>query len=97
MQALNGKVAIVTGGATLIGAGVIEVLRAAGAKVALFDIDAAGGERVAAAGAPGSTRFWNVDISDDVQLADGVASAATAFGRIDFLVNLACTYLDNGA
>lgn len=97
MQGLNGKVAIVTGGATLIGAGVIDVLRACGVKVALFDIDSAGGERVAAQGGPDNTCFYPVDISDDAQLAQGVAQAASRFGRIDYLVNLACTYLDNGA
>lgn len=96
MKGLAGKVAIVTGGATLIGAAVVETLRGFGAKVAIFDIDATGGARVAAA-APDTTRFWPVDISDDTQLADGVAAVAQHFGSIDLLVNLACTYLDGGA
>jgi NAD(P)-dependent dehydrogenase (short-subunit alcohol dehydrogenase family) len=96
MKGLDNKVAIVTGGATLIGAGVVATLRAYGMRVALFDIDAAGGERVAAAD-PAGTRFWPVDIADDAQLERGVADAAAHFGRIDFLVNLAATYLDDGA
>ncbi|HEY9270460.1 MAG TPA: short-chain dehydrogenase, partial [Achromobacter sp.] len=41
MKGLDNKVAIVTGGATLIGAGVVAALRAKGVRVALFDIDAA--------------------------------------------------------
>jgi NAD(P)-dependent dehydrogenase (short-subunit alcohol dehydrogenase family) len=96
MKGLEHKVAIVTGGATLIGAGVVRALRGRGVRVALFDIDAEGGERVAAED-PAGTRHWPVDITDDAQLARGVAEAAAHFGRIDYLVNLAATYLDDGA
>lgn len=96
MKGLNGKVAIVTGGATIIGAAVVQVLKDFGARVAVFDIDSAGGAR-AVADAPESLRFWPVDITDDEQLARGVAGVAEHFGRIDHLVNLACTYVDNGA
>ncbi|WCM94516.1 SDR family oxidoreductase [Acidovorax sp. NCPPB 2350] len=96
MKDLQGKVAIVTGGATLIGAAVVRALRGYGMRVALFDIDAEGGARVAAEDAQ-ATRFWPVDITDDAQLARGVADVAGHFGRIDGLVNLAATYLDDGA
>src|SRR5437879_2043116 len=70
MKGLQGKVAIVTGGATIIGAAVVEVLRGFGARVAVFDIDAAGGDR-AVASDPVATRFWKVDITDDEQVAQG--------------------------
>ncbi|WP_197387870.1 SDR family oxidoreductase [Ralstonia pseudosolanacearum] len=96
MKGLEGKVAIVTGGATLIGAAVVRTLHSYRVKVALFDIDAASGNRVAAED-PDGTRFWPVDITDDQQLERGVADAAAHFGRVDFLVNLAATYLDDGA
>ena len=96
MKGLGGKVAIVTGGATLIGAAVVEVLRGFGLRVAVFDIDAVGGA-AAATRDPSATQFWPVDITNDAQLADGVAAVASHFGRIDCLVNLACTYTDNGA
>lgn len=95
MKGLEGKVAIVTGGATIIGAAVVEVLRGFGTRVAVFDIDTAGGVRAVAAD-PAATRFWPVDITDDAQLASGVAGVVETFGRIDYLVNLACTYIDNG-
>ena len=42
MQAMKGKVAIVTGGATLIGEAVVDKLVAAGAQVVVFDVDADG-------------------------------------------------------
>lgn len=96
MKDLEGKVAIVTGGATIIGAAVVQALRSHGVRVALFDIDAVGGNRVASADPDGS-RFWQVDITDDRQLTQGVAEVAEHFGRLDFLVNLAATYLDDGA
>jgi NAD(P)-dependent dehydrogenase (short-subunit alcohol dehydrogenase family) len=96
MKGLQGKVAIVTGGATLIGSSVVEVLRGFGLRVAVFDIDAVGGAK-AVSRDPAATRFWPVDITDDMQLAVGVGAVADHFGRIDHLVNLACTYTDNGA
>lgn len=95
MKDLEGKVAIVSGGATLIGASVVEVLRRYGTRVAVFDVDVAGGEQVVAAGAP-ECRFWHVDITDDAQLEQAVGEVVAHFGRLDFLVNLAATYLDDG-
>lgn len=96
MKDLQGKCIIVTGGATLIGAGVVRALRGYGARVALFDIDAGNGARVASEDAAAS-RFWQVDITQDEQLDAAVADVARHFGRIDGLVNLAATYLDDGA
>lgn len=97
MKGLAGKVAVVTGGATLIGAAVVQRLRADGVKVAVLDIDAQGGQRLLEAGDGDTLGFWAVDISDDAQLEAAVAAVAARFGGVDLLVNLACTYLDDGA
>ena len=48
LLSLDGRVALVTGGATGIGEGIARTLAAAGAQVVIGDVDTAGAERVAA-------------------------------------------------
>lgn len=94
MKGLNNKIAIVTGGATKIGATVAKVLSSYGVKVTIFDIDAANGEKVAQSEL--NIDFLPVDITDDQQLKQGIDRVAQKYGQLDFLVNLAATYLDEG-
>lgn len=96
MDGLTDKVAIVTGGATIIGRAVVDVLRGYGVKVAIFDIDVSGGERAAAVD-PVSVRFWPVDVTNDSQVGRGINEAVEHFGSINYLVNLACSYKDDGS
>ena len=92
MRGLSGKTAIVTGGATLIGRAVVHAFLERGVNVAVADIDAEGGAAL------GDDVFFSVtDIRDDVQIRDFVAQTVAKFGGVDFLVNLACTYVDEGA
>lgn len=93
MRGLDGKVAIVPGGATKIGAAVVAAFRAAGTRVMVADIDEAAGAALAGEG----VAFQRTDLRDDAQIAALVAATKERFGRIDFLVNVACSYLDNGA
>ena len=95
MRGLQDKVALVTGGATLIAEAVVDRLAACGARVAVLDIDADGASRVAAK-EPESRLALACDLADDAQLRDAVGTATRRFGGIDLLVNLACSYLDNG-
>ncbi|MGU7774666.1 SDR family oxidoreductase [Burkholderia sp. MR1-5-21] len=95
MTVLAGKVAIVTGGATLIGAAVAQDLCRAGARVAVLDLDVHNGARVAESlGAHGM--FIATDITDDHAIERAVSAIVERFGAIDLLVNLACSYVDNG-
>lgn len=93
---LSDRVVIVTGGATLVGQGTVRALNDAGATIVIADIDAEGAHAVA-------DRFDErveavvLDITDDVAIRDFVADVAGRHGRIDALVNLAASYLDNGA
>ena len=94
-KGLEGKSAIVTGGSTLIGAGVVRALHAAGVKVVIADIDAANGQALADSLGVG-VRFVRTDITDDAQVQACVAEAAARHGGVHFLVNLACSYVDDG-
>jgi NAD(P)-dependent dehydrogenase (short-subunit alcohol dehydrogenase family) len=95
MQGLSNGVAIVTGGATLIGQAVVRAFADRGTKVAVADIDVENGEALAAQ-MGGDVFFAPTDIRDDAQIETFVADTIHRFGRIDFLVNLACSYLDEG-
>jgi NAD(P)-dependent dehydrogenase (short-subunit alcohol dehydrogenase family) len=89
MRGLSGKVAIVPGGATKIGQAVVAAFQAAGVRVMVGDI--------APALESEGVGFQLCDLRDDAQIAALVAATKKKFGRIDFLVNVACSYLDNGA
>src|SRR5919204_179517 len=95
MRGLTGKTAVVTGGATLIGNAVVRAFREREVRVAVADIDAEGGERLAAELEEG-VLFVPTDIRDDRAIERLVAAAVERFGGIDFLVNLATTYVDEG-
>ncbi len=88
---------IVTGGATLIGAGVVRELVAEGATVVVADIDEAGlvalPEKLGIAAV--ETRL--TDITDDAQITALVDAVVAAHGRLDSIVNLAASYVDDGA
>jgi NAD(P)-dependent dehydrogenase (short-subunit alcohol dehydrogenase family) len=93
MEGLKDKVAIVTGGATLIGAGVVGAFHRAGTRVVIADIDEKGGQAISSERGQG-VLFVKTDLGDDMQVAACAARAAATFGGIDFLVNLACVYID---
>lgn len=93
MRGLKEKVAIVPGGATKIGVAVVEAFKAQGVKVVVADIDADNGAKLAC----DSVHFVQADLRSDADIARLVSETEDRFGRIDFLVNVAATYLDNGA
>ena len=91
MQGLEGKVAIIPGGATKIGQAIVAAFRAAGVRVMVADI------AEPPAGITEGVGYTRCDLRDDAQIAALVQATRDQFGRIDFLVNVACSYLDNGA
>lgn len=95
MQGLKDKVAIVSGGATLIGAAVARAFVGAGARVVIADIDHKGGLALVAELGE-AARFVNTDVSSDAAIDACVDSTVKTFGRIDFLVNVAALYADQG-
>ncbi|MEO8660754.1 MAG: SDR family oxidoreductase [Bryobacteraceae bacterium] len=97
MSFWEGKVAVVTGGSSGIGAAVVREFHALGANVLLMDLDAAGGRDVAAscAGA-GSVVVVEGDVSKREAGVAAVAAATEAWGRVDFLVNNAASFIGKG-
>jgi NAD(P)-dependent dehydrogenase (short-subunit alcohol dehydrogenase family) len=95
MRGLNGKTAVVTGGSTLIGNAVVRGFHDRDVSVTVADIDEVGGERLAAELGDG-VLFVSTDIRDDAAIERFVAATVERFGGIDFLVNLATTYVDEG-
>jgi NAD(P)-dependent dehydrogenase (short-subunit alcohol dehydrogenase family) len=93
MRGLDGKVAIVPGGATKIGQAIVAAFRAAGVRVMVADINTEAGAALVADG----VGFTPCDLRRDDDIAALVTATRDQFGRIDFLVNVACSYLDNGA
>lgn len=80
MGTFDGKVALVTGGASGIGRAVVERLARDGASVVVADIDEAGGKEVAS---DVSGTFVRTDVSDPAQSQGAVAAAIETYGRLD--------------
>ena len=70
---VDGKVAVVTGGANGIGAATVRVLEDAGARVAVFDLE--------------ETQGLSVDVTSEAAVRDALARVGKEAGGIDILVN----------
>src|ERR1039457_6180284 len=94
MARLEGKTAIVTGGAKGIGRHYSQALAAEGARVMIADI--ADGKELAAeiAGRHGADSVASVkfDVSDEKAVKNLIAQTIERFGQIDILVNNAALY-----
>ena len=89
MQGLSKKVVIVTGGGGGIGSAVCRRFAAEGAHVAVFDLNGARAQALAAElSATGATaRAYEVDIASGDRVEAAVASVETELGPVDILVN----------
>jgi len=81
---LENKVAIVTGGASGFGAGIVRKFAAEGAKVLIADINLEGAEALAR---ELGQKAGHVDVSKDGSVNQLAAAALMAFGKVDILVN----------
>ena len=84
---IEGKVFLVTGGASGLGAAVAAMAVANGARVVIADVNPAGAEAAAALGT--QARFARCDVTSDAEGRAAVALAVDAFGRLDVLASCA--------
>ena len=86
---VEGKVALVTGGASGIGEAIVELFAREGATVVITDIDELRGPELAkrVAGAGGKAIFLEQDVTSEERWVDIVAEIANRYGRLDVLVS----------
>jgi NAD(P)-dependent dehydrogenase (short-subunit alcohol dehydrogenase family) len=83
---LQGKVAVVTGGARGIGAGIARVLARQGARVAVLDLDGLEAEKTAAA-LPTQGMAVACDVAVESEAAKAIQLVVERLGGLDALIN----------
>lgn len=94
----QGKVAIVTGGASGIGAAAVKEFAESGAAVAIFDINATAGQAAVAHYQTQKLRvdFFEVDVSEAKACQQATQSVLAQHGRVDYLLNNAASFISRG-
>ena len=83
---LNGKTAIITGGASGFGAGMAEKFVAEGCQVMIADLNAQGASDMAESLGP-LTCAQQVDVSNDASVVAMIEAAQSQWGHIDIMIN----------
>lgn len=81
---LSNKIAVITGGASGIGEGMVRRFAAEGARVIVADVDVAAGSRVAT---ECNAQFIELDVSAEAQWQSLETTIRADYGRLDILVN----------
>ncbi|MFV0428919.1 MAG: SDR family NAD(P)-dependent oxidoreductase [Arachnia sp.] len=79
--AFHGRVAVIAGGASGIGAAAARRLLSGGARVAVLDRDTSG--------TPDGASSYTADVSDQASVDSGIESVIDRWGRLDILINSA--------
>ncbi|HMO95268.1 MAG TPA: glucose 1-dehydrogenase, partial [Tepidiformaceae bacterium] len=86
MGRLEGKVAVVTGGASGIGEGTVRLFAEEGARVVIADVQDARGERLAEELGT-NTSYYTTDVSQEEEVRAAIAHAVNKWGRLDVMFN----------
>jgi NAD(P)-dependent dehydrogenase (short-subunit alcohol dehydrogenase family) len=86
MGELKGRVAIITGGASGIGAATVRLFVENGARVVIADMQGERGEALARELAPNAV-FQRTDVTREEEVRAAVARAESSFGRLDCIFN----------
>lgn len=86
---LDGKVAVVTGGASGLGAAAARSFVEQGARVALFDLSEVAGNALCGELGNKVCQFFKVDVTDDQSVAEAVEKTRDQFGAVHIAVNAA--------
>lgn len=86
MSRLEGKTALVTGGARGIGAGIATVMAREGARVAILDLDGEQAEKTAAS-LPTASIGMVCDAASEAAVAEAMAAVVQRFGGLDIVAN----------
>lgn len=91
MGRLSGKVAVITGAASGMGRATAELFAEEGATVAVTDLSVERGKEAVAAieEAGGRAQFWQLDVSQEADVAQVYQEIGAEFGTVDVLVNCA--------
>ena len=91
-QSLSGKVVLITGAASGIGAESARRMVAAGARVVLGDIQVAAAESIAAE-LGGEAVAVELDVTSESHWPRAIAAGEEAFGRVDTVFNLSLIHI----
>jgi 2-deoxy-D-gluconate 3-dehydrogenase len=94
---LDGRVALVTGGAGLLGRRYCEALLQAGARVVIADLDGRRADQLAAELSPADVLGLCVDVADSASVQLAIDATESHFGRLDILVNNAALTVRGGS
>ncbi len=94
---LDGRVAVITGGAGLLGRRYCEALLEAGARVVIGDLDGPRAERLGAELSADNALGIVLDVSDETSVQRAFEQAVQRFGRVDILVNNAALTVRGGS
>ena len=86
---MQGKLAIVTGGASGLGQGTVEAFVAKGARVAIFDLNEARAAEIMGALGDDKVFFWKVNVADEDAVRKAVQEVTENHGEIHVLNNFA--------